>query len=181
MKLTRMAGHHLREIFDAQIVMLVFEVEQHRHVVLARDGGDPVDMRRIHVHREFLLSDADRSHLEVFLDDGPCFGNVGQFVGEKTVLLGILARDRHDRVVATGAGGESVFRSRGEQDRHGDSHVALVREQFGIAPSAVGGVLVDIDHGVRRLGQQGRSQPGHEIASREHARQNTKGGDSPLS
>ena len=97
--------------------MLVLEVQQHRNIVFARDVGDQMDGFRVAVHRELLLADADRAHLEILLDHLSRFRNVRQLVGENNVLVGVAFRQLPNDVVPARIGRQAVAATRREQHR----------------------------------------------------------------
>ena len=149
---------HLVEPLEAQIVSLVLEVHQHRHIVVGGDGRYQLHPLGIALDRKLLLADSLGSGLQILLQHTLRFRNIGQLVGEKQVLARMVTRYRYHSIVPARAGREAARRTRGKQHRLGDAHSALMCDQLLVGAPAVRRVLVEVDHRLRSPCQRGARQ-----------------------
>lgn len=128
---------HFVEAFEAQVVGVVLDVHQHRHIEFLGDLVDELHLLRVTLEMEFLLTDAPGVFFEPLFDGGLCLGQVRHFVAKVDELVrvfggecrrGFIAGDFCRESVGTAvAGGGAIDRSTGWQ-QHGlcDAHGVLV-------------------------------------------------------
>jgi len=144
-------------------------MEQDGNGVVPRNLAEAVHDGRSHVDEELLFADSFCAGFQVLFDGRPGVIEVGDFVGEEDVFLGVLPSDLHAAVVSRGPCFKAIDPAGGQQDGLGDSHDVLVPEHDAVGASGVVGVLVNVDDpdglGVRRVGDRGAGRHADELPS----------------
>jgi len=84
------------EPLDAGVVVAVLEVHQHRHFVFPRQLGDALDVFRVALDSELLLSDPHRALFQIRFNCLDALGMVGDLVGEVDVVARVFDGDPAD-------------------------------------------------------------------------------------
>lgn len=148
------------EALEADVIGIVLEVKENGYLVVAGDLGDQVDVGRVGVDGELLLSDADGSQFEVFFDHGFGVVRAGALVREENKLGGKFTDEVEADIIAARAGRETVTGAGGEENGFGDAHFLLVSNHLLVGAAGVWGVLMEIEDGLRGGGGEDRGEGG---------------------
>ncbi len=177
---------HLREFLeyrmealDVEVISFMLEVDERRYTVLLGDLGDELNWGRVAIDMKLLLANAQRPHLQIFLDRLARRRNIGKLVGEVNEFLRVMASEVDARLVPSKLEAGSRLVAGRQQDGLGNAHLALVRYQCIVTAPTVVGVLMNIDDAkvflrlrgkVRQAacGQGEKLAPGEEFTGMSH-------------
>ena len=155
----------------AAIVGLMLDVQQNRHAVFSGQFIQFLALRRIALHVEFLLRDHARALFQPVFDFSGRGVEIGDLVAGPQIGSGMRFREILRPGRAHTLRGESVrlsivrrrprnHRSRRQNDRRRHSHRLLMRQQVRIRAQVIIHVLVDIDHRLFVIGENGAAGTG---------------------